>query len=168
MTLLHTNHFHSITPVDNKDEGVCKAPVSLQPLLIYVLVYVSQEKRIYDLKKKNQELEKFKFVLDYKIKELKKQIEPRENDIKAMKEQIQEVSSSESQYAWRPDGITGLIYNCIFSHASVQMEGELESFHKQNTRLELNIAELRLKLRATDREMHKEMQKVCLMGVVRT
>lgn len=51
-----------------------------------------QEKRIYDLKKKNQELEKFKFVLDYKIKELKKQIEPRENDIKAMKEQIQEVS----------------------------------------------------------------------------
>jgi chaperonin cofactor prefoldin len=51
-----------------------------------------QEKRIYDLKKKNQELEKFKFVLDYKIKELKKQIEPRENDIKAMKEQIQEVT----------------------------------------------------------------------------
>ena len=36
-----------------------------------------KEKRIYDLKKKNQELEKFKFVLDYKIKELKKQIEPR-------------------------------------------------------------------------------------------
>ena len=43
------------------------------------------------MKKKNQELEKFKFVLDYKIKELKKQIEPRENDIKEMKEQIQEV-----------------------------------------------------------------------------
>lgn len=50
-----------------------------------------QEKRIYDLKKKNQELEKFKFVLDYKIKELKKQIEPKENEIKVMKEQIQEV-----------------------------------------------------------------------------
>ncbi|TKC38954.1 hypothetical protein EI555_020958 [Monodon monoceros] len=48
-----------------------------------------KEKRIYDLKKKNQELEKFKFVLDYKIKELKKQIEPRENEIKVMKEQIQ-------------------------------------------------------------------------------
>ena len=40
------------------------------------------------MKKKNQELEKFKFVLDYKIKELKKQIEPRENEIKIMKEQI--------------------------------------------------------------------------------
>lgn len=45
------------------------------------------------MKKKNQELEKFKFVLDYKIKELKKQIEPRENDIKQMKDQIQEVWS---------------------------------------------------------------------------
>jgi len=43
------------------------------------------------LKKKNQELEKFKFVLDYKIQELKKQIEPREDDIKAMKDQTQEV-----------------------------------------------------------------------------
>lgn len=47
-----------------------------------------KEKRIYDLKKKNQELEKFKFVLDHKIKELKKQIEPREDEIADMKEQI--------------------------------------------------------------------------------
>ena len=33
--------------------------------------------------------------MDYKIKELKKQIEPRENDIKEMKEQIQEVFSGQ-------------------------------------------------------------------------
>lgn len=38
-----------------------------------------------------QELEKFKFVLDYKIKELKKQIEPREAEIVEMKDQIKEV-----------------------------------------------------------------------------
>lgn len=57
-----------------------------------------QEKRIYDLKKKNQELEKFKFVLDYKIKELKKQIEPRENEIKVMKEQIQEVRGDRASH----------------------------------------------------------------------
>jgi len=55
---------------------------------------VVQEKRIYDLKKKNQELEKFKFVLDYKIKELKKQIEPREKDIRQMKQQISEVCAA--------------------------------------------------------------------------
>lgn len=58
-----------------------------------------QEKRIYDLKKKNQELEKFKFVLDYKIKELKKQIEPRENEIKVMKEQIQEVREDHGSHS---------------------------------------------------------------------
>jgi len=37
-----------------------------------------KDKRITDLKKKTQELEKFKFVLDYKIKDLKKDIAPRE------------------------------------------------------------------------------------------
>lgn len=35
-----------------------------------------REKKIYSLKKKTQELEKFKFVLDYKIKELKRDITP--------------------------------------------------------------------------------------------
>lgn len=39
------------------------------------------ERRIYGLKKKTQELEKFKFVLDYKIKDLKKDIAPRNNAI---------------------------------------------------------------------------------------
>lgn len=47
-----------------------------------------KEKNIYELKRKNQELEKFKFVLDYKIKELKLQIEPKELEIANMKEQI--------------------------------------------------------------------------------
>lgn len=38
-----------------------------------------------------QQLEKFKFVLDYKIKELKRQIEPRENEISDMRNQIEEM-----------------------------------------------------------------------------
>jgi len=41
-----------------------------------------KDSRIFDLKKKTQELEKFKFVLDYKIKELKRDICPREEEIK--------------------------------------------------------------------------------------
>ena len=53
-----------------------------------------KEKRIHDLKRKNQELEKFKFVLDYKIKELKRQIEPREAELARLKEQIQACASS--------------------------------------------------------------------------
>ena len=60
----------------------------LRACSVYTL---TQEKRIYDLKRKNQELEKFKFVLDYKIKELRRQMEPRENEIKLKTEQIKMV-----------------------------------------------------------------------------
>ena len=45
------------------------------------------QRQIYDLKKNNQELEKFKFVLDFQIKELKNQIDPRETAIEKKKEQ---------------------------------------------------------------------------------
>lgn len=38
----------------------------------------ANERKIYQLKKKSQELEKFKYVLDHKIKQLKKDIAPRE------------------------------------------------------------------------------------------
>ena len=47
-----------------------------------------KERKVYDLKKRNQELEKFKFVLDFRIKELKEQVEPRENEISEMTEDI--------------------------------------------------------------------------------
>lgn len=36
-----------------------------------------KEKKIYDLKKSTQELEKYKFVLNFQIKDFKKDIEPR-------------------------------------------------------------------------------------------
>ncbi len=32
---------------------------------------------------------------------------------------------------------------------------------KSNTQLKLTVSDLRLKLRTKDKEMHKEMQKVC-------
>jgi uncharacterized coiled-coil DUF342 family protein len=75
-----------------------------------------KEKRIYELKKKNQELEKFKFVLDYKIKELKGQVEPREAEIGALRAQIKEV------------------------------DAELEAYHKTNTDLDTNIGIIRKSL----------------------
>lgn len=52
-----------------------------------------KERRIYDLKKKNQELEKFKFVLDYKIKELKRDIGPRELEIQKMKDKTEDMDN---------------------------------------------------------------------------
>ena len=46
------------------------------------------------------------------------------------------------------------------------MESELERFHKQNTNLELNIEELKLKLKATEKEMYHERQKVLKFSIV--
>jgi cilia- and flagella-associated protein 57 len=91
-----------------------------------------KEKKIYELKKKNQELEKFKFVLDYKIKELKGQVEPREAEIAALRAQVKEVDS------------------------------ELEAYHKSNTDLDSMIGELRASLDSlqTDaRNLRSDMNK---------
>ncbi|KAL6489815.1 hypothetical protein MHYP_G00001600 [Metynnis hypsauchen] len=134
--------------IDDRNVEIEKLKVEQQKLLAFIkslekdilglkrgiqeshLTIQDKDKLIYDLKKKNQELEKFKFVLDYTVKDLKSKIEPRENDIKELKGQIQE------------------------------MEGELDQFHKKNTQLELTIANLKLKLKATAKEMRKETQRV--------
>lgn len=49
--------------------------------------------RIFELRKKNQELEKFKFVLDYKITELRYQIEPKKSEIKQVGEREREIAT---------------------------------------------------------------------------
>merc|ERR1719163_1424255 len=82
-----------------------------------------KEQRIYDLKKQNQELEKFKFVLDYKIKELKMQIDPKNDDIAGMKQQIR------------------------------AMDGELEDYQRKNKQLALDISQLQMKQRAAVEEI---------------
>lgn len=74
-----------------------------------------KETKIYELKKQNQELEKFKFVLDYKIKELKAQIDPKNDDILAMKRII---------------------------HG---MDTDLEEYHKKNKQLLSDIANLQVR-----------------------
>lgn len=51
-----------------------------------------KERRVYDLKKNNQELEKFKFVFDHNIKTLKQQVEPREQHISEMTSHIQMIN----------------------------------------------------------------------------
>jgi len=82
-----------------------------------------RERKIYNLKKKNQELEKFKFVLDYKIKELKRQIEPREAEISTMKGRVKE------------------------------MDGELEKYHASNASLDQLIGTLRRKIDTTQKDI---------------
>jgi hypothetical protein len=47
---------------------------------------LDKERRILELTKKNQELEKFKFVLEYKVVDFKKQLKPREQDFLSLVE----------------------------------------------------------------------------------
>merc|ERR1719440_425061 len=89
-----------------------------------------KEQRIYDLKKQNQELEKFKFVLDYKIKELKAQIDPKNDSISQMKKKIQE------------------------------MDELLEDFHKKNKQLQLDITQLTGKQKLYQEEILKFRKKL--------
>ena len=56
------------------------------------------EKKIYSLKKKTQELEKFKFVLDYKIKELKRDIAPRGLEITKLKNETNSMDKNLKHY----------------------------------------------------------------------
>ena len=75
-------------------------------------------------------MEKFRFVLDYKIKELKQQIAPRETEINTMRKQIEE------------------------------MDLELEQYHKSNAALNLMIGELKLKLEGLRKEMASQSTRV--------
>lgn len=50
-----------------------------------------QEKTIANLKKKNMELEKLKFICDVQVNELKRQIEPQQDDLKEKRERVRQV-----------------------------------------------------------------------------
>merc|ERR1719156_429529 len=89
-----------------------------------------KEQKIYDLKKQNQELEKFKFVLDYKIKELKAQIDPKDDDIATMKRHIQ------------------------------SMDSDLEDYHRKNKQLQVNIEQLTNKQRSLQDEIVSQRKKM--------
>ncbi|KAL2630593.1 hypothetical protein R1flu_015279 [Riccia fluitans] len=92
-----------------------------------------KEKRIYDMKRKNLELEKFKFVLDFKIKDLSDQIEPREAELQDSKDQIR------------------------------KMEIELERSHAMGSKKDLAISQLKLKLQGVmnEQELLKRANVQC-------
>lgn len=62
------------------------------------------------MKKKTQELEKFKFVLDYKIKELKRDIGPREEEIAKMKEQISNMNSEVLHFKRTNENLSTILF----------------------------------------------------------
>merc|ERR1712003_7852 len=87
--------------------------------------HLEDEKKqtIYNLKKQNQELEKFKFVLDYKIRELKSQIDPKNDSIAEMKKEIQ------------------------------LMDSDLEDYHRKNKQLQDSNDQLQVKQKSLQEEI---------------
>ena len=83
-----------------------------------------KEHQIYELKKQNQELEKYKFVLDHKIRVLKSNIEPKAKKILLAKKTIKE------------------------------MDAELEHFHHNNNELVNTIATLKDEIDTRQHEIH--------------
>merc|ERR1711976_785963 len=51
----------------------------------------TSEKKILELKKQTAELEKLRYVLTFKFNELRKEVAPKEEQIKIMNERIQEM-----------------------------------------------------------------------------
>lgn len=89
-----------------------------------------KEQRIYDLKKQNQELEKFKFVLDYKIKQLKALMDPKTRDIQEMQAQIQ------------------------------AMDSELVDYHRREKLSSMELGQLKLKHKALRDEISNQRQQI--------
>ena len=81
--------------------------------------------RINELRKKKQELQKFRYVLNYKIKELKRDKGPREEKIAKMKDQL------------------------------AMMNGEIIHFQVVNNNLMLIITDLQLRQKGMEREIVK-------------
>jgi len=58
------------------------------------------EKRMGEVKAANKELEKFKYVLDYKLREIRRDVEPKDEAIGAMRETIRELDAEmQREYA---------------------------------------------------------------------
>lgn len=89
----------------------------------------AKEKRIQELLHKNQELDKYKQVLNHKIAELKAQIEPREFQINDKRKHI------------------------------IEMEHELEGLNQNNIQLELQLKEMRDKYLSNAAELRTERHR---------
>ena len=82
------------------------------------------------MKKKTQDLEKFKFVLDFKIKQLKEEITPMQNEILSLKEKTKD------------------------------MDNELKRFNKTNANLGYIVDELRTKQNEIQQLISKYKTKI--------
>lgn len=83
-----------------------------------------KDSKIRDLYKKTQELEKFKFVLDYKIKELKREIGPRETLIQELNEQTTKMRQEEKFFSRMKDNLNLIRKDLSLKSTGLSIEGK--------------------------------------------
>lgn len=113
------------------------------------LAIVEKEARISELKVKNGELEKFKFVLDYKIKELKRQVEPREQEIVALRRQTKEVNKNLEAYHTT---------NLELDSRIGEYRKELDTFREKVKESRILLQQKELKLRKFESDLYTYVQ----------
>lgn len=74
------------------------------------------------MKKKTQELEKFKFVLDYKIKELKRDILPRQNNITSLHEQVNKMQIEVKHFQRISDNLDLIVNDLGMKHKGLEKQ----------------------------------------------
>jgi len=89
-----------------------------------------KEQMIYNLKMKNVDLEKFRHILDYKIIELRAQIDPKNEDLASMSRDV------------------------------AGMDTDLEEYHRKNKLLQQDITSLQAKHRGLQEESSSQRRKL--------
>jgi hypothetical protein len=77
--------------INERNQTIREKVIDLFEIYLFEILSIQLD-RIGDLELKNQELEKFQYVLNYKIDELSRLIHPREVEIDRMKDQLVEVN----------------------------------------------------------------------------
>jgi hypothetical protein len=118
--------------------------------------------RINDLGKKNHELEKFKFVLDYKITELRLHLEPKKNEIIYKRNKIYELGLELVDYGHSVVG-----YNIEYENLLMKIHTAIISLYKETWKYEQqSIALTKIKSALTEAMKSKsspnELKRVCV------
>eukprot|EP00826_Nyctotherus_ovalis_P039682 TRINITY_DN3830_c0_g1_i7.p1 TRINITY_DN3830_c0_g1~~TRINITY_DN3830_c0_g1_i7.p1 ORF type:complete len:637 (+),score=288.51 TRINITY_DN3830_c0_g1_i7:225-2135(+) len=89
--------------------------------------------RVEELRKKEQELEKFKFVLDYKMRELRNEMEPKKQEIEKLREQELKMDEEVNHFTKANENMHLIIYDLLG-----RQQGMTNELEKQKAQEELD------------------------------
>ncbi|KAJ1618791.1 quinon protein alcohol dehydrogenase-like superfamily, partial [Pavlovales sp. CCMP2436] len=105
-----------------------------------------KERRMAELKGKNKELEKFKYVLDYKLRELKKELEPRDEALSRMRSTVTELDD-ELQRDFK--------HNVSLSQEVGEQQAKIDSLSRELKRERRLLAERERLISSFGRDLHR-------------